>query len=514
MQPTPVDSVAAAAVALVVVQEYRDTTITLELPPVAREFRGVWVATVGNIDWPSRRNLTTQSAQRELIRILDTARDIGLNAVVFQVRPMADALYESALEPWSDYLTGASGRAPEPFWDPLQFAIEQAHARGLELHAWFNPFRAGFVSKQTPLAASHITQRRPDLVVRYGAHLWMDPGEPEVREHALSVIRDVVRRYDVDAVHIDDYFYPYREHDARGRLIQFPDDASWQRYGARTGMSRSDWRRQNVNGFVEALYHTVHAEKAHVRVGISPFGIWRPGYPSNVRGLDAYHELFADTRKWWNNGWADYYAPQLYWRTFAPQQDYASLLQWWSDQNTHGRHLWPGNIPNNISATERGWNAGEIVQQVAITRATAGAGGNVHFSASSLLRNAGGVRDTLRERVYATPALVPATPWLSAPPVPPARVSAFLDEPFHATALRLTADARPAAWIVRARWQDTWETLLLPGSTAETYVGWRNGVPPDLIAVSGVDRVGVEGAASVLLRTAIVAAGTRAPQRH
>src|SRR5688500_4617087 len=261
-------------------------TITA-VPALPREFRGVWIATVGNMDWPSRRDLTTAQQQRELLRLLDSARELGLNAVIFQVRPMADAFYASALEPWSDYLTGESGRAPEPFWDPLQFAVEQAHARGLELHAWFNPFRAGFVAKQTPLAPNHIAQRRPDLVVKYGTHYWMDPGFPEVRAHALNVVRDVVRRYDIDAVHIDDYFYPYRENDRRGRVIQFPDDVSWRRHGAATGMSRTDWRRDNVNRFVEALYRAVHQEKQHVRVGISPFGIWRPGYPASVTGLDA-----------------------------------------------------------------------------------------------------------------------------------------------------------------------------------------------------------------------------------
>jgi uncharacterized lipoprotein YddW (UPF0748 family) len=378
-----------AVVALTGVPAYVETQMHVSLPVVQREFRGVWVATVGNMDWPSRRSLSSRQAQDELIRLLDTARDLGLNAVIFQVRPMADAFYESALEPWSDYLTGASGRAPEPFWDPLAFAIEHAHARGLELHAWFNPFRAGFIAKQTPLAAQHISKRRPDLIRRYGTYYWLDPGEPDARRLALDVVTDVVRRYDVDAVHIDDYFYPYQERDARGRLIAFPDEASWREHGERTGLSRNDWRRSNIDTFVEQLYRAVRAEKQHVRVGISPFGIWRPGYPATVRGLDSYNELYADTRKWLLNGWADYYAPQLYWRTSAPQQPYVDLLQWWSEQNPFGRHIWAGNIPNNINSTARGWDAGEIVEQVRLTRAHHGATGNVHFSASSLRRNPG-----------------------------------------------------------------------------------------------------------------------------
>jgi hypothetical protein len=214
---------------------YREDPAPVLLPDVPREFRGVWVATVGNMDWPSRRDLTTAQAQAEMLRILDAARDLGLNAVIFQVRPMADAFYDSALEPWSDYLTGASGRAPRSVWDPLAFAIEHAHDRGLELHAWFNPFRAGFVAKRTPLHASHISRSRPDLLRTYGTHYWLDPGEPDARRRAIDVITDVVRRYDVDAVHIDDYFYPYQERDARRRLIQFPDEASWREHGEGTG---------------------------------------------------------------------------------------------------------------------------------------------------------------------------------------------------------------------------------------------------------------------------------------
>jgi len=477
---------------------YHVASEVVELPHVERELRGVWVATVGNMDWPSRRSLTTAQAQQELLRILDRAHDIGLNTVIFQVRPMGDAFYESSLEPWSDYLTGASGRAPAPYWDPLQFAIEQAHARGMELHAWFNPFRASFVSKQTPLAANHIMKRRPDLVVRYGAHWWMDPGEPEVRQHSLDVIRDVVRRYDVDAVHLDDYFYPYQERDSRDRLIPFPDDASWRKYGVATGLSRADWRRSNVDTFVEQLYAAVRAEKQHVKVGISPFGIWRPGYPASVRGLDSYAEIFADSRKWLRNGWVDYFAPQLYWRTHAPQQDYATLLQWWGEQNTQGRLIVAGNIPNSIGTGSRQWPASEILEQVRLTRASAHATGNIHFSASSLLKNPLGVFDALRADPYASPALVPATPWLSdAPPAAP-RVTATLDEGLVATALHISAPAQPRTWIVHTRHAGQWSTLLVGGSATGFHVDWKDGRPPELIAVVAVDRLGVQSAATLL----------------
>lgn len=472
----------------------------VRVPRVQREFRGVWVATVGNMDWPSRNNLSTAEAQQELLRILDAARDHGLNAVIFQIRPMADAFYASDLEPWSDYLTGASGVAPDPFWDPLQFAIEQAHARGLELHAWFNPFRAGFVAKRAPLSTRHVTRRRPELVRRYGRHWWMDPGEPAARQLALNVMVDVAQRYDVDGIHIDDYFYPYQERDARGRIIPFPDDATWSRYGRASGMNRNDWRRSNVDAFVETLYAAVRAVNPHVRVGISPFGIWRPGHPESVRGLDAWNDLYADSRKWLLNGWADYYVPQLYWRTAAPQQPYTDLLHWWTEQNPHGRHIWAGNIPNSVADGNRGWSASEILEQVRLTRQHPGATGNIHFSASSLLRNPDGLGEAFRTTLYATRALPPATPWLGSGPDEAPIVRAEPDSTQPRTLVVMTgATERPRAWLVHARWDQQWHTRILTGATRETAIDWRDGAPPDAIAIVAVDRVGVESVPALLV---------------
>ncbi|HEX6133990.1 MAG TPA: family 10 glycosylhydrolase [Longimicrobiales bacterium] len=504
----PRSDVASPATAELPRSPYYASTAPVALPQVAREFRGVWIATVHNMDWPSRPGLTTAEAQQELLRILDAARDLGLNAVIFQVRPAGDALYASALEPWSEFLTGQQGRAPDPYWDPLEFAVREAHARGLELHAWFNPFRAGFVSRRTQRAATHVMRRRPDIVRRYGTHYWMDPAEPAARQQALDVISDVVRRYDIDAVHLDDYFYPYRERDSRGRMIEFPDDVTWQRHGTRSGMSRADWRRATIDQFVEQLYRTVRGARPHVRVGISPFGIWRPGHPQSVRGLDSYVELFADSRKWLVNGWADYYAPQLYWRTHAPQQDYATLLRWWAEQNRHGRHIWAGNIPNSVRGGGRGWNASEILEQIRLTRAEPGATGNIHFSASSLLRNPDGLTDAFRSHVYTEPALVPATPWLS--PGRPMRPPLAFEQrrETSATLVRLDYDAaRPARLIVHARWGDRWDTRLVPGTSRELSIDWKDGVPPDMIAVSAVDRTGVEGEPAVYVRAGAQRAG-------
>ncbi|HUH11946.1 MAG TPA: family 10 glycosylhydrolase, partial [Longimicrobiales bacterium] len=268
-------------------------------PEVRRELRGVWIATVSNIDWPSRAGLPPDSARAELRARIQRVAELGMNAIVFQVRPAGDALYASELEPWSEYLTGAQGRAPEPAWDPLAFAVEEAHARGIELHAWFNPYRARHPSARSEVAEGHLARRRPELVKTYGTHLWMDPGEPEVREHTLAVILDVVRRYDVDGVHLDDYFYPYKERDSAGAIIDFPDSASYARFRAAGGsLPREEWRRLNVDGLIERLYAQVKREKPWVKVGISPFGIWRPGYPAQIQGFDAYDQIYADARRW------------------------------------------------------------------------------------------------------------------------------------------------------------------------------------------------------------------------
>ncbi|MBA4064385.1 MAG: hypothetical protein C0501_11860 [Isosphaera sp.] len=379
-------------------------------PPLPREFRGVWVATVSNIDWPSKPGLPADAQKAELVALLDKAVELRLNAVVFQVRPMADALYESKLEPWSEFLSGESGK--NPGYDPLAFAVAEAHARGLELHAWFNPYRARTPTAKSPATADHVTRTRPDLAKPYGTHHWMNPTHPEVQDRSLAVILDVVDRYDVDGVHIDDYFYPYKEKDADGKLIPFPDDDTWAKYQKDGGkLARDDWRRDAVNRFVRRMYEDVKKAKPWVKVGVSPFGIWRPGHPPGIAGLDQYAELYADARLWWNEGWCDYWAPQLYWPIAQEKQSFPKLLDWWAGENTKGRHLWPGLYTSRVTGAEKGWPAKEVADQVELTR-KAKAGGAVHFSAKALVRNTGGVADELRA-AYAEPALVPESPWLA-----------------------------------------------------------------------------------------------------
>lgn len=495
-------------------------------PAPRREFRGVWVATVANIDWPSARTLTTDAQKAELIVLLDRARQMNLNAIVLQVRPACDALYASPHEPWSEYLTGQMGKAPEPFYDPLTFAVEEAHKRGLELHAWFNPYRARQTSARGEPSADHISRTRPDLVRAYGKSLWLDPGEPDVQAHSLRVILDVVRRYDVDGVHLDDYFYPYKELDADKKPIEFPDDVSYARYQQAGGkLARNDWRRDNVDTFVRRLYDGVKAEKRWVRVGISPFGIWRPGFPAQIQGFDAFQELYADSRKWLVEGWVDYFSPQLYWKIEQTPQSYPVLLNWWTTQNPRGRHLWPGNFAGRAGGNSAAaWPADEIAYQVRATRGQAGASGNIHFSAKSfLVGGAGGMEGLprlLTDTVYREPALVPATPWLNSGPLPaaPAEVSV---KPATGGAVSLSwraggsaAATAPWLYLIQVRRGEAWTSaVIVPGSqTTHTVSGEKETpvAPVTAIAVSAVDRLGNTGPATVTVVPG-AGGGTRTP---
>jgi uncharacterized lipoprotein YddW (UPF0748 family) len=472
-----------------------DDPVPPDAPPaVAREFRGAWVASVANIDWPSRPGLTSAQQQGELIAILDRAVELRLNAIVLQVRPAADAFYASPYEPWSEYLTGTMGRAPEPFYDPLEFAVTEAHRRGLELHAWFNPYRARHPTGRSAASANHLSRTRPDLVRSYGGFLWMDPGEPEVQDHSLRVILDVVRRYDLDGVHIDDYFYPYPVNDAAGRPIPFPDDASWQRYRREGGtLARDDWRRENVDRFIERLHGEIKREKPWVRFGISPFGIWRPGHPPGIRGFDQFGLLYADARRWLQEGWVDYFTPQLYWPIAQTEQSYPVLLRWWVEQNTHGRHIWPGNFTSRIvTGAQPLWRAAEVIDQIESTRRQPGATGNVHFSMRALMTDPDGLATRLRMESYAAPALPPATPWLGSgtPGAPAARREIFGAGGSLRLAFEPGAGNAPMWWIVRLRTADGWSTEILPG--------WRRDVHPvagsaEWASVTAVDRLGVEG---------------------
>jgi uncharacterized lipoprotein YddW (UPF0748 family) len=472
-------------------------------PSVHREFRGAWIATVDNIDWPTEPGLSPDSQRAELVALLDRAAEINLNAVVLQVRPTADAIYQSSLEPWSEYLTGVSGKAPDPFYDPLTFAVEEAHRRGLELHAWFNPFRAYHPTATGPVSPGHVSQMHPELVRQYGEQLWLDPGEPEAVAHSIGVILDVVRRYDIDGVHMDDYFYPYPVADEQGTDVPFPDSSSWN--GAQLTdqtISRSDWRRSNVDGFVESLYSSIKAEKPWVKVGISPFGIWRPEHPPSVTGLDAYDRLYADARKWLMNGWLDYLSPQLYWPIDSPGQAYGALLEWWIKQNSLDRHVWPGNFTSRtFMEGARRWDATEILSQINLTRSISGASGNVHFSMKALMPSKSAVGDRLSEETYLEPALTPATPWLGGG-TPETPTLEFVGLPTESGMVTVTpsGDVSARLFVIQTRSPQGWTTRIMPiepeapGRVKRLEFRTEPGVK--FVAVSAISRTGIQGEAA------------------
>lgn len=466
------------------------------MPP--REFRGVWVATVANIDWPSEPGLTAEEQKQELRQIFDRARSLNFNAIVFQVRPAADALYESNLEPWSEYLTGQMGAPPVPYYDPLTFAIDEAHKRGLELHAWFNPFRAHHPAHVSDISSDHVSFEKPGAVAEYGDYLWLNPGDPVAQEHSLAVMLDVVQRYDIDGVHIDDYFYPYEITDSTGTIVPFPDSVAYEQWlSLGDSLSVGDWRRMSIDTFVEQLYTGIKRIKPHVKFGISPFGIWRPGHPEQIQGYDAYDKIYADSRKWLKEGWVDYFTPQLYWRIDPPEQSYTALLDWWLAQNAHGRHIWPGNYTSRVflEGNQR-WEPEEIIRQIDVTRTKDGAGGNVHFSMKALFNNNTGMARALGAGPYGDQALIPETPWLSDSRV---RTPDILVEDVGAGTLctfDLGDAATPVAnWILWTRSASGWDYDILPGWQTSILVEEED---VSQIAVRAVDRTGQASSAAVV----------------
>ncbi|MFD0939217.1 glycoside hydrolase family 10 protein [Pedobacter boryungensis] len=386
-----------------------------QLPKPLREFRAAWIATVANINWPSKPGLTTTEQQKEAIVLLDLLKSLNFNAAILQIRPQADALYKSDLEPWSYFLTGKQGKAPEPYYDPLQFWVEAAHDRGLELHVWLNPYRAHHLSGGEESAAS-VVKSKPELVVKLkDGQYWMDPSKKEVQDHSAAVVKDIVKRYDIDGVHIDDYFYPYESYNGGA---DFPDQQSWDAYQKAGGkLSRGDWRRQSVNTFIKRIYKEIKAEKKYVKFGISPFGIWRPGFPEGVEGLDQYDKLYADAKLWLNKGWLDYFSPQLYWTVNAQKLSFPVLLGWWQSENTKGRHLWPGM---NIGLGGDDKNVDEVVNQIMISRGMLPTSkGALHWSIDGLVKHEK-LRKGLIDGPYQKEAIVPASKWLDkkAPKMP------------------------------------------------------------------------------------------------
>lgn len=462
-------------------------------PEIQREFRGVWVATVSNIDWPSTRTLSPEQQKAEFIAILERARALNLNAIIFQVRPACDALYDSKLEPWSPYLTGTMGKAPEPFYDPLAFAVEECHKRGLELHAWFNPYRALHPSYKGPISENHISKTKPELVKKYGNYLWLNPAEKSVQDHTYNVIMDVVRRYDIDGVHMDDYFYPYPETDkATKREIDFPDEESYQAYVKGGGkLTRGDWRRQAVNTLMERLYKGIKQEKPWVKFGLSPFGIWKPGYPPQIKGFNQYEKLYADARLWLEKGWVDYWTPQLYWRIAPPEQSFVALLNWWNEQNKMKRHIWPGLFTSKLCEKEKKWEADEIINQIKWSRVLTKPSGQVHFSVAAFMRNCSTVNDELTTPggVYHQPALIPPMPWLSKNVPAKPQLKGEIQNGTLKLTWKPAKEEKLRGWLVLAKTGDTWQTHILSATETEReFSAADGGALPDVVAVSALDR--------------------------
>ncbi|MBD3409838.1 MAG: family 10 glycosylhydrolase [Ignavibacteriales bacterium] len=373
--------------------------------PPKRELRAAWVATVANIDWPRDRNAPATEQVFELIQLFDALEEAGINAVFFQVRTEADALYMSPHEPWSYWLTGEQGTPPDPFFDPLAYAVELAHQRNMELHAWFNPYRAAHDVAKYEAARSHVTKRRPDLTLKFGDYRLLDPGSPEVRRIVKRVVADVVTRYDVDGVHFDDYFYPYDK-------IESEDSLSFDWFGGET-LDVDDWRRHNVNRLMAELYAAIKSVKPRVKFGISPFGIVKNEY-AGTDGFDSYEILYCDPLTWINDRTIDYVNPQLYWKIGHERADFAKLLPWWASVKG-ARHLYVGLYASKM-AREDYEDPAMLGKQLRMTRAIDGVDGVVYFSAKAIGGNWNGLADSMRTDWFAYPSFPPTAPWLDALP--------------------------------------------------------------------------------------------------
>jgi uncharacterized lipoprotein YddW (UPF0748 family) len=386
-----------------------------------REMRAVWITTVGNIDWPSRKGLEAELQQKEYSDMLDKLKKHNFNAVLTQIRPSADALYESSYEPWAEVLQGKQGQAPKPYYDPTAWMIEQCHKRNIEFHAWVNPFRAISSVTFSHIHPDHITQKEPEWFFKYGDRVYFNPGIPEVRAYLVKIIMEIVRKYDIDGLHFDDYFYPYK---INGERIN--DDNTFDKFG-KDFTNIEDWRRNNIDLFIQAVSDSLKIIKPKVKFGVSPAGGWR-NKAQDPRGSDtrvgqpSYDHLYADTRKWLEKGWLDYLTPQIYWSTQSKYAPYETLIRWW-DENCFGRHIYGGHGAFKIGDAneEPTWQqSDEIFKQINLNRRYKNVQGSMFFSAKSMLKNPLKILDTLQNKYYKYPALMPAMPWKdSIPPLPP-----------------------------------------------------------------------------------------------
>ncbi|HEY2720289.1 MAG TPA: family 10 glycosylhydrolase [Chitinophagaceae bacterium] len=377
--------------------------------PVNSEFRGVWIATVDNTDWPAKGMVDPASQKAEFIRQLDMHKKNGMNAVIVQVRPAADAFYPSPYEPWSQWLTGVQGKPPSPYYDPLQFMIEETHKRGMEFHAWCNPYRAEFQVGKSSIAPNHITKIHPEWFLTYGDKKYFDPSNKEAQKFVVKVISDIVKRYDVDAIHMDDYFYPYR---IAGK--EFPDDAAYMKSG--TTLSKDDWRRSNIDSIISMLSRAIKQEKPWVKFGISPFCVWRnkdqdPDGSDSKAAQTNYDDLYANILLWLRKDWIDYVAPQLYLEIENAKVPYEKLLDWWS-KHTYGRQCYIGLGIYRAGSNAAWKDASQLPRQLEALRTTPNIQGAIYYSSKTFDRNPNGWNDSLRNNYYKDPASIPTMDWL------------------------------------------------------------------------------------------------------
>ncbi len=374
------------------------------------EFRGVWIATVDNIDWPKYGQWNVDSQKADFIRILDGHQKNGMNAMIVQVRPAADAFYPSQYEPWSEWLTGEQGKPPSPYYDPMQFMIEETHKRGMEFHAWLNPYRANFNIDKASIAPGHITRTHPDWFLTYGNKMYFDPGNKEVQKFVVNVVKDIVKRYNIDAIHMDDYFYPYR---ISGK--EFPDEEGYKKSGS--SLSKDDWRRSNVDSIIKALSIVIKQEKKMCQFGISPFSVWRnkekdPEGSDSKAGQTNYDDLYADILLWLKKGWIDYVTPQLYLEIGHDKIAYEKLLDWWS-RHSYGKNVYIGHGIYRAGGKEKGWNdVNQLPDQIKLLRRYPNVQGSVYFSSKTFDKNPNGWNDSLQNNYYKYPALLPPMRWL------------------------------------------------------------------------------------------------------
>lgn len=379
---------------------------------VPREFRGVWVATVGNIDWPSDKNLSSDQQKKEMLNLLDLFKSMNFNAIVFQVRPSADAFYNSKYEPWSFYLNGENNKAPFPYYDPLAFIIEETHKRGMEFHAWLNPYRAVVNYQEYRSNPFPLTYEKPEWFINHGTNKYFDPGLPEVRAYTNKVVTDIVQHYDIDAIHFDDYFYPYKIKDQ-----EFDDQRSFKAHGGDFYPDQPDnWRRQNVNRIIQELHQTIKTMKPWVQLGISPFGVWR-NQSDDLRGSITeagqtnYDDLYADIMLWMKNGWIDYILPQAYWHIGHEKVDYKEVVKWWAE-NSFNTNLYIGHGLYKLGngSEIKAWNLQnptQIERQLEMNQQFSNILGSVFFSAKSFVQNPYDINEKLKNKFFQNPILQP-----------------------------------------------------------------------------------------------------------